>query len=98
MGLPFCYHCHQRREMTRIGNIMRFECGNPACNELVHLISARSAQANLRRWMAENWSPHFTGSDAISQSLPSTRITIHLPGRIVRCVSLQMMQRRDLRY
>jgi hypothetical protein len=57
MGLPFCYHCHQRREMTRIGNIMRFECGNPACNELVHLISARSAQANLRRWMAENWSP-----------------------------------------
>jgi hypothetical protein len=43
MGLPLCNRCHQRREMTRIGNIMRFECGNPACNELVHLISAKSA-------------------------------------------------------
>ena len=52
MGLPVCYRCHQRRDMTRIGNIMRFECGNPACNELVHLISAKSAQANKLRAVA----------------------------------------------
>ncbi|WP_104190405.1 hypothetical protein [Cryobacterium sp. Y82] len=43
MSLPVCYRCHQ---MTRNGSIMRFERGNPACNEPTYLLSAKSAQAN----------------------------------------------------
>ena len=31
--------------MTQIGNVVRFDCPNPACNELVRLISAKNKRA-----------------------------------------------------
>ena len=49
MGVPQCYRCLQPRAMTRLGNIVRFECANPACNELVWLIRAKSKKANKDR-------------------------------------------------
>ncbi|GEP26462.1 hypothetical protein E3O11_12895 [Cryobacterium levicorallinum] len=45
MGRPDCYRCHQRRDMTRVGNVVRFECSNPNCNELWRLISAKNKRA-----------------------------------------------------
>ena len=45
LGQPECYRCHERRDMTQVGNVVRFECPNPACNELVRLISAKSKRA-----------------------------------------------------
>lgn len=45
LGQPECYRCHQRRDMTQIGNVVRFDCPNPACNELVRLISAKNKRA-----------------------------------------------------
>ena len=52
MGEPQCYRCLQPRAMTRIGNILRFDCANPACNELVWLIRTKSQKANKARVLA----------------------------------------------
>ncbi|TFD19202.1 hypothetical protein [Cryobacterium sp. TMS1-13-1] len=45
MGRLDCYRCHQRRDMTRVGNVVLFECSNPNCNELLRLISAKNKRA-----------------------------------------------------
>ncbi|WP_146069301.1 hypothetical protein [Cryobacterium sp. Y11] len=44
-GRPECYRCHQRRDMTQIGNVVRFECPNPGCDEVLRLISAKNKRA-----------------------------------------------------
>ncbi|SEO04021.1 hypothetical protein [Cryobacterium luteum] len=49
MGRPQCYRCLQPRRMTRWGPVLRFECADPRCNELVWLIHAKSMQANKER-------------------------------------------------
>ncbi|MFO7688974.1 MAG: hypothetical protein R6W83_00205 [Cryobacterium sp.] len=35
IGQAQCYRCQQPRAMTRLGNIVRFDCDNPACNEVI---------------------------------------------------------------
>ncbi len=49
MGRPQCYRCLQPRRVTRWGPVLRFECADPRCNELVWLINAKSRQANKTR-------------------------------------------------
>lgn len=44
LGRPECYRCHQRRDMMRVGDIVRFECPNPGCDEFLRLISSATAK------------------------------------------------------
>jgi hypothetical protein len=68
MGQPDCYRCHQLREMTRVGNIVRFECANPGCNELVRLIGAKYAKVTKARLAAAALEAE---APTLSPSLPS---------------------------
>lgn len=75
MGQPYCYRCHQPRDMTRVGNIVRFECANPACNELVRLIGAKYAKVTKARLAAaalEPESPSPPSPPALALVPPST--------------------------
>ena len=53
MGRPQCYRCLRSRTMTRLDNIVRFECADPQCNELVWLIHTKSTTANKARIAAD---------------------------------------------
>ena len=70
LGRPDCYRCNERRAMIRVGNVVRFECANPACNELVRLISAKNARANKERAAVTNAKP----SLAVGHSAPQVRV------------------------
>ncbi|TFD86120.1 hypothetical protein [Cryobacterium serini] len=78
MGRELCYRCLQPRTITLLGHIVRFECPDPACNEVLWLIRTKSQKAVKER-AAAGLPPIRTGMTSSNSEAPPAPLTLVPP-------------------